>query len=275
MISRNLSLRIMTGLPLAAATIWYIFGAEEIIFRSITVFIGLIAYYEYGNALKAKDIPIRLPLLYLSQILCFSSFWFFLTDQRETALLSLVTLLALIVIFSISNIARSHKLFFWYLFPIFWIVLPLIIVYLLRFRVIEARGSQLIFFLIWIAAFNDITAYFGGKRFGKRPLAPVISPKKTIEGSAFGILGGLVLGLLLIFVWMNDLFPVWKAVLIIIPAVIAAQLGDLVESKFKRYCGIKDSSGLIPGHGGLLDRIDAFLLSLPLYFGLLHVFGIV
>jgi len=265
----------MTGLPLAAAAIWYIFGANEIIFRVITVCIGFIAYYEYGSALKSKKVPVWFPLLFLSLILSFISFWLFLTDRNEAALVSLLVLTALITLFSISNNARRHKLFFWYLFPILWIGLPLIIVYLLRFRVIEGKGSQLIFFLVWIAAFNDIAAYFGGKRFGKRPLAPIISPKKTIEGSAFGILGGLIFGLLLIFVWMNDLFPVWKAVFIIVLVVIAAQAGDLIESKFKRYCGIKDSSGLIPGHGGLLDRIDAFLLSLPLYFGLLYMFRII
>ncbi len=134
---------------------------------------------------------------------------------------------------------------------------------------------QLIFFVILVAALNDVFAYFGGKRFGKHPLAPSISPKKTKEGSVFGIIGGLAGGMVMSTFWLRDLISPAIAAVMVVILVISSQAGDLIESGLKRNCGVKDSSRLIPGHGGLLDRIDAYLLALPVFIGLLYIFGII
>ena len=74
---------------------------------------------------------------------------------------------------------------------------------------------------------------------------------------------------------LNDLIPYGVTAVMIIILVVASQAGDLIESSLKRYCGVKDSSRLIPGHGGLLDRIDAYLLALPVFIGLLYIYGII
>lgn len=116
-------------------------------------------------------------------------------------------------------------------------------------------------FMVWGA---DSLAYFGGKALGKRPLAPTISPNKTWEGLAFGYLGSMI-GLLLVFFVMPFDKPL--TLLELLPmALLAATfgpIGDLLESKIKRKANAKDSSALIPGHGGFFDRFDALLLAAP------------
>lgn len=126
--------------------------------------------------------------------------------------------------------------------------------------------------LVWAA---DIAAYFGGKRFGRRKLAPGISPGKSWEGAISGLIGVLLLASgwlawthqgsssvsLYGYLWQAG--PLWA-----VPALVAltamSVVGDLVESLVKRAAGVKDSSGLLPGHGGVLDRVDALLPVLPL-----------
>ena len=126
--------------------------------------------------------------------------------------------------------------------------------------------------LVWIA---DIGAYFSGKAFGKRKLAPTISPGKSWEGAIGGGLAVLVLSALAIVFggpYLADTFPVhlhaklgWAATLGILAVISAASVvGDLFESQLKRRAGVKDSSNLLPGHGGVLDRIDALVPVLPL-----------
>ena len=116
-------------------------------------------------------------------------------------------------------------------------------------------------FMVWGA---DSLAYFGGKALGKRPLAPTISPNKTWEGLAFGYLGSMI-GLLLVFFVMPFDKPL--TLLELLPmALLAATfgpIGDLLESKIKRKANAKDSSALIPGHGGFFDRFDSLLLAAP------------
>ena len=124
-----------------------------------------------------------------------------------------------------------------------------------------------IFIFIWV---NDTGAYLVGSRWGKRRLAPNISPKKSVEGS----IGGLLLVLLSAVVLRLLLFPElsWLRILLIAAVVsIFGTIGDLFESSLKRQAGVKDSGKLIPGHGGILDRIDSFLLAVPAVYLLLAV----
>ena len=128
--------------------------------------------------------------------------------------------------------------------------------------------------LVWIA---DIGAYFSGKAFGKRKLAPSISPGKSWEGAIGGAVAVLVLASLSILLagaapWLQDSFAVrlqahfgWAVALLILVLMVAASVvGDLFESQLKRRAAMKDSSKLLPGHGGVLDRIDALIPVLPL-----------
>lgn len=121
-----------------------------------------------------------------------------------------------------------------------------------------------LFLMIWG---NDVFAYFGGKTFGKRKLSPAISPNKTWEGFWFGFLGAFA-GAIIAWAAVQT-FPL--TLIQLLPAAIITSItgpvGDLLESSMKRRAGMKDSSSLLPGHGGLFDRFDALILTAPfLYF---------
>ena len=123
--------------------------------------------------------------------------------------------------------------------------------------------------MIWIA---DIAAYFGGKAYGRRKLAIRISPGKTLEGALFGIVGVLT-WILVSAQWANTfaaelvrIWGLWSTVFIAIALAVMSIVGDLFESLLKRRAAVKDSSNLLPGHGGVLDRIDAVIAVVPLAF---------
>ena len=111
--------------------------------------------------------------------------------------------------------------------------------------------------------------YFGGKIFGDRKMAPLISPKKTWEGALAGILLSIVGALLLNLCFMNQLGSPGFIARLALAGGAAAQLGDLVESTFKRFSGVKDSGVIIPGHGGFLDRVDGILFAAPVIWAIL------
>lgn len=121
-----------------------------------------------------------------------------------------------------------------------------------------------LFILLWV---NDTGAYLCGRAIGKRPLMPAISPKKTIEGLAGGTLLTLAAAYGIGMLWPVLATKHWLIGGLIISA--AGTIGDLLESAMKRHAGVKDSGALLPGHGGILDRFDGFLLAAPAFFAYL------
>lgn len=126
-------------------------------------------------------------------------------------------------------------------------------------------GAFLIFFVVLITWAGDTGAYYVGNSMGRTRLSPNISPNKTVEG----LLGGCILAIVVALVarlWFMPFFSLFDAVVLGIVLTLAGLVGDLSESMFKRSAGVKDSSGLIPGHGGMLDRLDSLLLTAPTYY---------
>lgn len=127
------------------------------------------------------------------------------------------------------------------------------------------RGDELILFVVGVTWAGETAAYLVGSTLGRHPLAPVISPRKTLEGAAAQVIASLGAGALL-GAWLLPSCGSAVAVLGAGVLGIVGQIGDLVESVMKRSVGTKDTGGLIPGHGGVLDRIDSLLFNLPAFY---------
>lgn len=148
---------------------------------------------------------------------------------------------------------------------------------LLSFAILIAAGEQpvaFILFVVLLVAANDIGAYFVGRAFGRRKMSPRISPQKTWEGFFGGLIAGLVVSSVLVT------FPAWETIGLAKGLVAAAvigvmsPLGDAAESMVKRSLGVKDMGSVLPGHGGLLDRVDGFLFAVPAIYYLFRGFGL-
>jgi phosphatidate cytidylyltransferase len=128
-----------------------------------------------------------------------------------------------------------------------------------------AGGREAILLLLGTIVVSDSAQYYAGRALGRRKLAPAISPGKTVEGAA----GGLILGTTAMSLGGLRVFPSASPVLLVLAAaavVALGMVGDLFESLLKRSAGVKDSSHLIPGHGGVLDRLDSWLFAGPVYY---------
>ena len=129
---------------------------------------------------------------------------------------------------------------------------------------VQERGALWLGVVVVVVAASDIGAYFGGRAWGRQRLAPAVSPGKTWEGVVSGLALALVVGLLAaVPLGLGERWPAWLAVALL--GTAAGVLGDLGESMVKRHHGVKDSGSLLPGHGGVLDRIDSLTAALPTF----------
>ena len=151
------------------------------------------------------------------------------------------------------------------------IYIPLLLSFLVLIRN-GPQGMTWIFYLLGIIFAGDICALYVGTALGRHKLCPAVSPGKTVEGSLGGLTANLVVGAIGKYYFLPQ--TSWGFILFFIVAVGAAgQIGDLFESQLKRVSNLKDSSGLLPGHGGFLDRIDALLFAAPVaYFFIVYIF---
>jgi len=131
---------------------------------------------------------------------------------------------------------------------------------LVRLDGVSVIGPRLVLFTLTLVWVGDTLAYFIGRWFGRSRMAPQLSPKKTWEGATANVLGSALVGVSFAR-WLH--FDAWHMVVMAGLASIAGQAGDLIESAYKRSAGVKDSGELLPGHGGMLDRIDALILVAP------------
>ena len=163
------------------------------------------------------------------------------------------------------------------IFGLIWIAYPLTLIPLLGKK---EDGPALVVFLMVCVWAGDIAALYIGRAFGKHKLAPRLSPGKTWEGAIASIVGSVLTAALVVWIGialtargnlvLHITEPVWQTLILAAILNIAAQLGDLLESAIKRGAGVKDSGTMLPGHGGILDRIDALLLAAPiLWFALI------
>lgn len=139
--------------------------------------------------------------------------------------------------------------------------IPLLMCHFILIRQTSA-GVLWVFFILVLAFSGDIAAYYVGRGLGKRKLLPSVSPGKTVEGT-LGLIAGSIVGVLIFRQWCFPLLPVPHAVILGLVGSVVGQLGDLCESALKRAAGVKDSGMVLPGHGGILDRLDCLMFITP------------
>lgn len=244
-------------LPGLIATVWFLPPIGTLVLAEIAAVLAALEYNGLARSLGARLAPIVTTVLVV--VACAAT-------ALEVVPIELVLMSAMIVVgsFAVGSKAPGPGVL-WdtaaSLFPIAYIALPLGAI--VAVRIIAGREAVLL--LIVTIVVSDSAQYYTGRAFGRTPLAPSISPKKTREGA----IGGVIFGAAAMTVGGWWLFPDANAAILIVSAVAVVLMGivgDLFESLLKRSAGIKDSSALIPGHGGILDRIDSWLFSGPVYY---------
>ena len=181
----------------------------------------------------------------------------------------MLLLVCFLLTFELVKVTNEMNIFFW--IQIFFIIL--IILFLPTFE----KLRQLFFIGIMISVLTDVGAYYVGKTIGNIKIFPTTSPNKTLEG----IIGGslfCVVFLSILFWYFPSFFTLninlTVFVFLIVISSLASIFGDYLQSRFKRTQGVKDSGNILPGHGGLSDRLDSHLVTLPVFFGLINFFGL-
>ena len=267
--------RVLSGavlVAIAVAVVWY---APPALFFAVAETLLILAFVEYGALAAGCGLPIPMAAsgagTVAASIGVTSSFW--VGDRMmanavalDAALMSAFVVLAAISLVTSSQGGQGAKknalgLAAASVFPMLYLGLPIGAMVALR----SLRGREALFLLLLTVIVSDTAQYYSGRAFGRRLLAPEISPKKTIEGAVGGFVCGALL-LAIVGTWWVPAIPAMLRALLGIAVVALGIAGDLFESMLKRGAGVKDSSALIPGHGGVLDRIDALLFAAPVYY---------
>ena len=257
----DLLARVKTAVPLAAGLTLLLIYLPPFALGLLVSASALLGVWEYSRMLSGTARPVPFAALVGAVVLMSAGTLFAGRDGLTAALFA--CLLLWIGWSLLSQPVKSLEGMAGFgvgVLGLIWIVWSL-----QHFTLIASRQSGVaeLFFVLLVVSFSDIFAYFGGKQFGRTPLARTVSPKKTWEGSGCGLAGaglvGLCAGAFMSIAWHEALF------LAVVTAAVG-QVGDLVESKMKRLCAVKDSGSLFPGHGGLLDRADGHLLAAPAFY---------
>ncbi|HTL12794.1 MAG TPA: phosphatidate cytidylyltransferase [Bdellovibrionota bacterium] len=266
--NRNLLQRVVTGVLGGAAIIALVLHGGVIGARALAALLALCMNWEYGSmAYKLSDRRIKRGLLIMLTLAVSVAQFFDRLPVYDTAVVAFLILFAW-YLFAAGRQAEGHHLpvhlqeLGYSFFGLFYLgFLPLYLVWLMELDN-GPKWILLFFLIVWM---GDTGGYFGGRFLGKRKLYPAISPKKTWEGYATGLLFSL--GVAAAFKHIYFVEPAWSTVLTIAFVVNAcAQVGDLCESLVKRAFDKKDSGSIIPGHGGFLDRFDAVVFTLPIMY---------
>ena len=254
--------RWITALSILPLLFWVILkgGMAFSIFIGIVAVISLWEYYRivFNNSRKSIFGPITIIGLCAAPLMIYAahSKQFYLISWIITSNLLLVGFLSIFLFKNNPSVLED----------VTKQVLGIVYVPLLLTNIILIRdgmdGAIWIFFLLFLVFFGDIGAFYAGSYLGKHKLCPSVSPRKTLEGALGGLAATITIGLIFRFFLLPDLSLGYSILLFVCIGIIGPS-GDLFESILKRVGEIKDSGFILPGHGGLLDRIDAVLFALP------------
>jgi phosphatidate cytidylyltransferase len=276
--------RILTATVLVLAVFALIFFGQLWMITLAAAIVAELAAYEYlklaAVGAESHGLKLRIPIWWMA---LGTALAFVVTLPNFPVEAQLPVLSALTIVLFAWNGFRSPLIQVLPdtaqgLFGLIYIAYPLTLIPLLWK---QEDGPALVLFLMVCVWAGDIAALYLGRAFGKRKLAPRLSPGKTWVGSIASIAGSMLAASLVVFIadtltargntLLHISQPLWQSLLLAAILNIAAQLGDLLESAIKRGAGVKDSGTMLPGHGGILDRIDALLLAAPVLWFILLI----
>lgn len=268
--------RILTAVVLIALVFAIVFFGQLWMITLFAALVAELAAYEYLQLAKLSGAKIPLWWMAAATAMIFVVTYAWPTEAQLPVLSALG-----LILFAVSGFSAPLKDVLFDtsagLFGLVYIAYPMSLLPLVWNR---DDGKPLLLFLMVCVWAGDIAALYIGKNFGRLKLAPRLSPGKTREGAVASLAGSMLVAAIVF--WMGDALsargnmvlhiqePLWQLLLLAVIVNAAAQLGDLLESAIKRGADVKDSGTMLPGHGGILDRIDALLLATPvLWYALL------
>jgi|JFJP01.1.fsa_nt_gi phosphatidate cytidylyltransferase len=262
--------RWITALILAPLLLWILIKGSLVAVAALVSMVAVFAIREYLRIIFGNT---EAPVSNTIKIISYSASVLLVVGACFQSLHILVLILSLnlmaLGIFVLSRFAVDQTIFNSISKQVLGIVyIPVPLCLLIFIRQMQGGTFWIIWLLIVVFA-NDTGAFYTGTFFGKRPLAPKISPKKTIEGSLGGVSASIIAGFIFCQIFFNDLSLSFQILPAAIMLAISGQIGDLFESAMKRASGIKDSGSILPGHGGMLDRIDGLLPAIPVLYAYL------
>ena len=266
--------RILTAIVLIAAVLAILFFGPLWLLAVAAAVVAALAAYEYRDLARHRSDVIQnagaIPLWWLLSAIALLFFFTLRLPDYTLPVLTFLTFVLLAWSAFLATLARVLPDTALGLFALLYVAYPLSLLPLIK---AHEDGTGLLVFLFVCVWAGDIAALYIGRNFGRRKLAPRLSPNKTVEGSIASVAGSVLFGMAIYFLGiylagrgipaLHIGLSAWQMVLLAIILNLAAQLGDLLESAIKRGAGVKDSGTLLPGHGGILDRIDALLLAAP------------
>jgi len=262
--------RVLTALVMIPAVLYVVLWAPYWAVVGVTALVALLCYYEYRGIVAAYGAGTLGPLGYTVGMLI-------LLLPQSPGLLphseSLLVLVLAAALLALGLALGADDLRAGILRAAF---LALGVVYIFGcWRYAPLLGATNRYWLLYALCLNwigDIGAYYVGRRFGRHKLAPIVSPGKSWEGAAASLVTSALFGILFLSRFIH--VAIVLAAIVTVTANIAGQIGDLAESAIKRGAGVKDSGNLLPGHGGMLDRVDSSLFSIPVIYSILYFAGI-
>jgi phosphatidate cytidylyltransferase len=264
--------RVLSGAVLIVIAVGAVWFAPALAFRAVAVVILLLGVGELVTLARASGLDVSAWLLGAGALVTLAAFTMTPAASGSSASPLSGVLMIQAVAIPAAVMARwtpGHRdalaLASASLLPSLYLALPIGALVAIR----ETEGPAMLFLLMLTVMVSDTAQYYTGRVLGRTPLAPAISPKKTLEGAV----GGFVFGALVFTIvgaWWFERAPIALRIAMGFALVAAGIAGDLFESMLKRSAGVKDSSTLIPGHGGVLDRLDALLFAAPIYYVVLQ-----
>jgi phosphatidate cytidylyltransferase len=257
---RNLPVAIAVGVVLAAVFLGTLFW-HPIAFLTVVLALACVAYVEVGRTLRGTGRIVIVPVLVVATATMMIGGYLAGATGRA---FGVAVLLLGSILWLLADRERSDVVATLGLTTLFGLWVGLLASYAVPL-VDRPEGAAVVLAVVGAAILTDIGGYVFGVAFGRHKVAPSVSPNKTWEGLIGGVLSAVLLGVL-VLPWLTERFTPASAALLVGTCGVASFVGDLAESMIKRDLGVKDLGDLLPGHGGILDRVDGILLALPVGF---------